>query len=570
MSRENMEGWRVEWLKEIDHWLVSHGLPEELIHWALVPFCAVLLYYPIYEALHAFGLSKVRSHSLTLFLLLTVPWLVFEPYFFTNTIIVHYGSPVIALLLIVLIAVVWTIFKFRFIILPGSLCILILFASAFAFDRLTWNQTLFHVYGALFLAAGTLSIPRFLDWLHEPAATPHGRVGVLVAQIDLDQTGQMQAGLIGALAREFEADRKLREIIDLKQLHRPIRRKPDDTFGEQRLMEAVEVGRENNASLVVFGTATLRPQQAIDLVIAIVDPEMTENQNWDIAIDVGGFEFGIKLINFLAKVIGGQTYMVLGDCATAEVFFRDARSQLDLGEQTNRLAGRVQLWEGHSIIWDAATGRAPASRILDAIEAYERAATASDLEVQILAKTGVGRSYRVLSQFQERAENLKRAVSAYDDAIRKFTSAVKATTRAAALTGEGVAYEKLAAELEGALAISSSTEQPMVFAENAYKSGVANMVLANIRIDKEEVVLRGLGQLACALIVFNRANSTSKARTTAYTMKKLAEPFDRLRLRQFRQMLESAKRPEGCDYQADEILALIEKWAPRKDAVVSG
>jgi hypothetical protein len=426
----------MEWLERVEGWLKDWGLPERVIRYGLVPIVLLFLYGGIFGVLHELGIHNEWSHSITLVLLLAVPWAVFAPYVFRKRVSKLIALNVVAILLSCLLPFLWIVYGYHHLSTPLFLSALILFtavmtsySSPLVLKRLIrpiWIATgLLQAYGTLLIAATTLSIPTFIEWMQLPSVTAYGRVGVLIAQFEFDPAGQMQAGVISELARQFGDNAALHKVIDLKQLSKPISRKANDPFGEERLKEAIDIGRENNAAIVVLGIATLSPERRLDLVVVTVNPELIERQNWDIAIDTGQLEFGAKLIRFLATVIGGQTYLVLQDCATAESFFRRAEQESDLGPQTKALLSKVQLWQGHSILCDAAAGRASPSQMLDAVRAYDHATDTDDNEVRILAKIGVGRTYRILSGFENVQMNLQHSIDAYNDAIKYITSDTK-------------------------------------------------------------------------------------------------------------------------------------------------
>lgn len=662
----------MDWLEGVEHWLIAKGVPEHLVRRALIPFCLLLGYLPIYEAFHAFDIEAIWAHSLTAFLLLAVPWLVFAPHIFRNAPLNYLVLQILSLCLACLLPFLWIIYGRHELRIPFFVAALVLLAVALSSRWPATIPRLLQLYGVIFLGSAALSVPAFVEWLRLPEVTSYGRVGVLVAQFELDPSGQTQAGVIGDLAREFNGDPALRQIIDLKQLRKPIERKPDDPFGEKRLKEAIEIGQNSNAGIVIFGIATTSPQKRIDLVVASVDPDLIERQNWDIAIDTGQLDLGTKLIHFLAKIIGGQTHLILGNCVAAESFLRDAENQLELGPQTKALGSKIQLWEAHSIMCDAEAKHASASRIHEAIKAYERAANATDTEVHSLAKLGLGRSYRVLSAFENPSKNLELSIGAYTDALADLPPDAKRSVSAAARTGLGVAYEKAAlqrgekdaktylhravdehrkalaliaadqpefgrvlilnnlgvalmklagsgeapaknlhsaigtlsdasglaqsryvpsamsalikgnlgdayvdlsfqedqrenlnrgaAELEEALAKASPNDQPLIFAENAYKAGIANMLLYGLDRGRSELIMRGLGEIACSTALFGRAGDR-KAQVAAKALKSFSENHDKAGGPKFKETLASALKPEGCDYKVDDVLVLMQKYA---------
>jgi hypothetical protein len=108
-------------------------------------------------------------------------------------------------------------------------------------------------------------------------------------------------------------------------------------------------------------------------------------------------------------------------------------------------------------------------------------------------------------------------------------------------------------ELEEGLASVSPKNYPLVFAENAYKAGVANLNLYNVA-PKDDGLL-GLTEIACSILVFDRVKS-KQAHVAARTLKVLTESIPAQKLRK---ILASKPPPSGCDYKVDEILALMDK-----------
>jgi hypothetical protein len=80
--------------------------------------------------------------------------------------------------------------------------------------------------------------------------------------------------------------------------------------------------------------------------------------------------------------------------------------------------------------------------------------------------------------------------------------------------------ERGTSELETAFANVSPKSYPRTFAENAYKLGKGNMFLAEVTIgtNRKQLKLRGLGQVACSLVLSDRLKN-SLAETVALTLK---------------------------------------------------
>jgi tetratricopeptide (TPR) repeat protein len=508
----------MEWLVAIRARLVQRGIPEAVVLWAGMPICGLLIYGVVFGATSALGVTTVWAHALALFLIIAFPWPFLVLHFLRDPGTQRIALIVLAGLTFGLLPLLWYVHDGIGWLMPAALAALVAgLIAEVLINRRRWTPQAVRILGFVLLSSTILSLPALFKWMELPTATSPNKVGVLVAQFEGDSTGGVQAGIIGGLARELKRDVALRSIVELKQLQQPIRREPDDPLGDQRLRRALEFGRRNNASIVVFGIVT--GHSKTDIVVAAVVPGVLEGQPWDVRVDTDE-DTGVKLIHFLSQVIGGLTYAVLQDCMAAKALFESALKQRDVSPEAKSIGDDVHLLHARSILCAGSRGQTTSASLLEAIGAYTVLSASQNPRIATLASIGLGVAYRITSEYDDLSrnlENLESAVGAYEKAFAMAPPGFDPAALAAARSGLGVALEKLSqlkdttANLKQALAQHDSALR-LLPAEDLFEiragilnnRGVVLMRLADRGSDR-------VGNLTAAIETFSRGLLSRKS-----------------------------------------------------------
>ncbi len=430
----------LKWLIDLlrDRFRLSRGQ----IFFMVVPLCLVIVFAVLFAALKKLGLPDPWSVAISAWLVFVwLLWIPLAPKIFRRK---EAASLALLLMIPVLIGALSMIW-----ILVGGQSLRVPFLAGGVLGMTAWLLQRYkpellpyatQLSGFIVFTLLAFSLPVRWQRLQGaiPPTTPY-HVGVWVAQFDLDTDRKVQAGIIEQLNYVIRRDPSLKSVVEIKDLQRPITGQTES----ERFKRAQELGRELNGDIVVFGTLTNR---GVSTKIAVVGPPSGFTGS-ELALFVNNIadipSVDVELSYLIAKVITGFTYYQIGKCSVAETQFRGALSQFQKIREVVPPES-LRLYRASSIVCQALAALDGSRRLQEAIPIYMEVSNSKNPWTAAAGRNGLGHVYRRLAGYADPADNLAKAIKAYEHALRLLPQDIDHTLVATIQSNLGVTYEKLA------------------------------------------------------------------------------------------------------------------------------
>lgn len=277
-----------------------------------------------------------------------------------------------------------------------------------------------------------------------PQPTPHGKIGVWIAEFSGDTTGE-QVRLINEIRQFVIENVDLKDLVEVRNLQRPI-------LGETNKEEfenAQRLGNQVNADLVLFGDVTKR---FVYPKIAIIQYPQLLFSRAQLLYRVSSFELDrisdipaidVKKTTLVVKILAGFIYYLEADYLRAQTLLESVLEEFKQIEEAiapESLRGVI----GNCNLQLSLKSDNPRSFLIRAFSLFQEALTAEDPWLLAAIHSNLGVSYRQLAEYEEPSKNLKLAIASYQEALRLWPADADRLDYAIFQNNLGVAREKLA------------------------------------------------------------------------------------------------------------------------------